>query len=261
MPQSTQVSSGSPSIHALSSIDDGAESSTQPHTPSSISSPMDRSALLLGYLVPSNRPALLAISKALEEGSAYQSSFITEIEFRECANTPCFELALGGLPEDVSWRIGRGCNGVPNRAVDFLLITNDSSIASVHASFGWIVQKPGLFLMVLNNERLTCTVNGRDFSHGDQIIPPENTILIGDCAFTLLFEPRAQAVEIFFQTELRNHVLRLLQLRAPGEISNHVARATSPQGRLARTSSADIREEIKNIPEHDDISRSRKRLF
>lgn len=95
----------------------------------SILSPIDRSALLLAHLVPSNRPARLAISKAREEGSTYHANFITEIEYRGCHNTPCFELALGGLPA-IEWRIGRGSDEFENDGVD------DEGIARVHASFG-----------------------------------------------------------------------------------------------------------------------------
>ncbi|EDU47813.1 predicted protein [Pyrenophora tritici-repentis Pt-1C-BFP] len=134
---------------------------------------------MLGHLVPVNRPALSAILKSREQGSKYHSDYITEIEY--CGDkTPCFELALGGLPEGVRWRIGRGCDGIEHAGVEFLLRTHDSGIAGVHASLGFSARDPGLFLMELNDQKLVCTVNGRDSCHGNQIIPLENTILIGD---------------------------------------------------------------------------------
>jgi hypothetical protein len=142
MSQNTEMHYNSPRLSTLIINSTETTTSTEPKTPlSSTFSPVDRSALPLGYLVPANRPALLAISKAREEGSEYHTNFITEVEFRECANTPSFELALGGLPEhpSVDWRIGRGRNGVENKGVEFLLITEDSNIACVHASFDFLV--------------------------------------------------------------------------------------------------------------------------
>jgi hypothetical protein len=137
------------------------------------------------------RVARLAILKAREHGSTYHSNFITEIEYRGCPNTPCFELALGGLLEherSVSWRIGTGCNDFENQRVDFLLLTDDDGIASVHASFGWTIHKPRLLLIILNKQHKIYTINSRKFSYSDYNILLENSIYIGECAFTLLFE-------------------------------------------------------------------------
>jgi hypothetical protein len=233
-------------------------SSTDSDTSLSGSSPLDRSALLLAHLVPCNRPARLAILKAREQGSTYHSNFITEIEYHGCLNTPCFELALGGLPEQsVGWRIGRGCNESENQGVDLLLLTDDDGIASVHASFGWTIHKPGLLLIILNKQHMTCTINGREFSFGDQNIPLENTILIGDCAFTLLFESRTCAAENFFQTELRNHVLRLIELR-DGEVDENATRTVVPET-LKRCRSTDHRKGLQEMVEDGVNARSRKR--
>jgi hypothetical protein len=227
-----------------------------PETPLSDSS-LDRSALLLAHLVPSNRQARLAISKAREQGSTYHCNFIKEIEYRGCLNTPCFELALGGLPEQehsVGWRIGTGCNEFENQGVDLLLLPDDNGIASIHASFGWTMHKPGLRLIMLNKQNKTCTINGHEFSYGDRNIPLENTILIGDCAFTLLFESRTCAAEDFFQAELQNHVLRLIELHK-AKYSGDTALTVTPKT-LKRSRSMIYREEV---PEDEDDTRFQKR--
>jgi hypothetical protein len=236
-------------------IDQETASSVDSDT--ALSSPMDRSSLPLAHLVPSNSPARLAISRAREEGSTYHSNFITNIEYRGCPSTPCFELALGGLPEHsgVSWRIGRGCNEFEHKGVDFLLVTDDDGIATRHASFGWTVYGPGLRLIVLNKEHKICTINGRDFNYGNLDIPLENTILIGDCAFTLLFTPRTCAVEALFQSELRKCVLRLIELEGGEEIDN-AALIILPRNKQKRCRSVDCAE---GMSEDDGDARFRKR--
>jgi hypothetical protein len=233
-------------------------SSTEPRTPLSDFSPVDRSALPLAYLVPSNNPARSAISKAREEGSTYHASFITEINHRGCSNTLCYELALGGLP-GVSWSIGRGSNELDHKGVDFLLVTEDDSIASVHASFGWTTHKPDLLLIILNEQHKTCTINGCEFGYGHQKIPSKNTILIGDCAFTLLFIRRPWAAETLFQAELRNHVLRLLELERINDIEEP-ADTVSPKKDLKRSRSVDNIDDSQPILDHEDDYRPCKKF-
>tara|TARA_R110002003_G_scaffold572_9_gene20533 strand:+ start:2034 stop:2840 length:807 start_codon:yes stop_codon:yes gene_type:complete len=207
--------------YSYSESSDSSElSSAAPDTASYQSlSPINHNFLPLACLIPSNRSARTAIDNTFREGSVYHSNFISHVNYRGCANTPCFELALGGLPEhsDLGWRIGRGSEDLENHGVDLLLATDDDSIARVHARFGWTVHQPNLLLIILNDQNKLCTINGRDFGKGCQCIPPENTILIGDCAFTLLFTHRKQAEEAYFQIELRNHVLRLQELRRKGD--------------------------------------------
>lgn len=245
-----------PKLVRCSSTEQDTASST-PSTRSSVPSPIHRSALLLAYLVPSNRPARSAIFRAREEGSTYHSNFITEIEHRGCPGTPCFELALGGLP-DVSWRIGRGCNKLKDKGVDLLLVTDDDGIASVHASFGWTIHKPDLLLIILNEQQKACTINGREFCFGDQIIPSENTILIGDCAFTLLFTQRTGAAEVLFQIESRKHVLRLLELKG-SESTESVVVAPSPKKNLKRSWDADDCENVQKVTDDEADIRPYKR--
>jgi hypothetical protein len=238
-----------------SPIDQDTTGSTK--SDATLFSPMDRSALPLAHLVPSNSPARLAILRAREEGSTYHSNFITNIEYRGCPNTPCFELALGGLPEHsgISWRIGRGCHEFEHKGVDLLLVTDDDGIATTHASFGWTVYEPGLRLIVLNEEHKMCTINGRDFSCGNLDIPLENTILIGDCAFTLLFTPRTRAAEDFFQTELQAYILRLIELQGGEEIDN-AAPTILPRNKRKRCRSVDC---TGATSEDSDDSRFRKK--
>jgi hypothetical protein len=245
-----------PNLGRCSSIEQDTASSTEPSTPSSVSSPIDRSALLLAYLVPSNRPARSAILRAREEGSTYHANFITEIKHRGCPNTPCFELALGGLP-GVSWRIGRGCNKLKDKGVDLLLVTDDDGIASVHASFGWTIHKPDLLLIIVNEQHKACTINGREFCFGDQTIPSENTILIGDCAFTLLFTPRTGAAEALFQTESRKHVLRLLELRGRENTESVVV---APKKNLKRSCGVNDGKNLQEIQDDEEDIRSYKRV-
>lgn len=220
-------------------------------------SPIDRSALPVAYLVPSNRPALLAISKTREEGSTYHRNFVAEIRYRGCPTTPCFELALGGLP-GVEWRIGKGADEFENNGVDLLLVTDDEDIASVHASFGWTIPEPGLRLIILNEKHKRCTINGHDFSYGNQAIPPKNTILIGDCAFTLLFTPRTCAAETVFQTELRNYVLRLIELHG-SEGTEDSALTNLTNNDLKRGRSVDHEEDVQGAFENKDDPRFHKR--
>jgi hypothetical protein len=258
MPQSTQAHYDSPKMSRYSSIEQGTVNSTENGSPLSYSSPIDHSALPLAYLVPSNRPARSAISKARQEQSTYHSNFITEIEYGGCPSTLCFELALGGLP-GVSWRIGRGCNELEDKGVDLLLVTDDDSIASIHASFGWTIHTHDLLLIILNKQHKPCTINGREFSYGHEPIPLENTILIGDCAFSLLFTPRTRAAETLFQDELRNHVLRLLELK---EVEDMKARTVSLNIEKRRRSVDDVddSEELHEISHDEDAFRSRKRV-
>jgi hypothetical protein len=108
--------------------------------------------------------------------------------------------------------------------------------------------------MILNKQYKTCTINGREFSYGDHNIPLENTIHIGECAFTLLFESRTCAAENFFQTELQNHVLRLIELQE-GKDDEDTALAVMPET-LKRSRNMDYREEV---PEDEYDTRFRKR--
>jgi hypothetical protein len=227
-------------------------SSNLSDTPLSISSPLSRHALPLACLVPSNRAAHLAILKAREEGSIYQTNFITEVEYRGYPHTPCFELALGGLPEhSVGWRIGRGCS------VDLLLVTADDGIDDVHASFGWNVHKPGLLLSILNKQQKWCTINGRDFSEGSESIPLQNTILIGDCAFTLLFKTRTRAAEVFFQAELHKHVTRLIALRSFGNSEDVVC--AEPGSKHERTTDQSAVYSVEPEERAENLAERRRR--
>jgi hypothetical protein len=204
----------SPKLGSMTRIGSNTPSSTESDSSLSTSSLVDYHSLPLAYLVPSNRPACSAILNAHEGRSTYHSKFVTEIEYRGYPYTPCFELALGGLSkQEVGWRIGTGCTDHENEGVELLLVTTDDAIASVHASFGWTIHKPGLLLTILNQQQKSCTINGREFSEGSESIPLENTILIGDCAFTLLFKPRTRVVEGIFQTELQKYVARLISMR------------------------------------------------
>ncbi|KAH8706089.1 hypothetical protein GQ44DRAFT_555896, partial [Phaeosphaeriaceae sp. PMI808] len=137
--------------------------------------------LLFARLIPSNWPARAAIANAREAGSVYHSSFITDTEYRGDPHTPCFYLALGGLPDhlDVGWRIGRGYKSTEGDKVDPLLNTDDEDIAVLHARFGWTDQSPSFSLIIMSEQHNLCTSNGRDFSTGSRHIPFRNTVLIG----------------------------------------------------------------------------------
>lgn len=201
-------------------------------------SPLDRSALVLAHLVPSNHPARSAILRARDEGSVYHSGFIVETEYRGHTNTPCYQLALGGLPQHcIGWRIGCNnteSNGRDDEDVEFLLGTDDSGIASCHATFGWSTQVNGLLLKAMNNQHEYCTINGRDFRSGSQHIPLDNTILLGDCAFTLIFESRTIREETVFQACLRSQILRLFALQGVDVISTTNAPSVRRKRRLKR---------------------------
>jgi hypothetical protein len=138
---------------------------------------------VIARLIPTNQLARLAVANACGYRSPYHSSFITKTEFRGDIEH-CFQLSLSGLPE-FSWRIGKGYRWERNLGVDLLLDDADYyGVACCHALLIWDRGGAG-FILATGSTR--CTINGEDFTNGGRIIPLNNTITLGECAFTLQY--------------------------------------------------------------------------
>jgi hypothetical protein len=104
------------------------------------------------------------------------------------------------LPEfpNLGWRIGRGCASFGNRGVDFLLCKEDEEdednsedrVTNIHARFNWVKGAGGFFIIADNNERRKVILDGEIVRADQRPIQFENTIIIGECLFTLRYESR-----------------------------------------------------------------------
>ncbi|KAK7178009.1 hypothetical protein PSPO01_15946 [Paraphaeosphaeria sporulosa] len=181
-------------------------STTEPDTPDSQNDPPCPDRYTFARLIPTNRPARLALQRTLEQGSSFHKSFIGRIAFRD-EKVLCFEISLHRLPEfpHIGWRIGKGRDNLPNRGVDFLLCDTDGhdNIAGIHARLGWIKGISGFFLTADNKRGRRCTINGDDFANDRRSIPFRSTITLGECAFTLRYVMRDIEEENQFQVELK----------------------------------------------------------
>lgn len=154
------------------------------------------------HLIPSNALACSAIVRTAKGASEFHITFIKQIDYRQQPSV-CFELALNNLPEHpgIGWCISKGHEDKDSLGFDLLLVAMNDSLAGVHVRFVWTPGVTGFFLMIHNQRRKYCTINGDDFSiYGQKwLIPLKNTILLGDCAFTLQYVQRDPAAEENFQ--------------------------------------------------------------
>lgn len=195
--------------------------STEPNTPEPIS---DTS---FAKLLPLNRLARSAIDATARKGSEYHQKFIGETVLD---NKPinCFVLSLDNLPcfAHIGWRIGRGRDSLKNRGVDLFLCLNDQTddgVGGIHARFNWIRGASGFFLIADNKSGKKVMMDGEIFGPDQRLVQPKNTIMIGECVFTLQYTTRDSDEEEQFQVELRQFFRRCygekypLILPTPGE--------------------------------------------
>ncbi|KAJ5741077.1 kinase-like domain-containing protein [Penicillium malachiteum] len=175
--------------------------STEPNTPE----PSNDTSF--AKLLPLNRLARLAIDSTARSGSQYHEKFIGEAIFD---NKPvnCFVLSLHNIPHfpHIGWRIGQGRDLLKYRGVDLHLCLNnqkDTGVAGLHARFNWVKGASGFFLIADNKGGKKVTMDGEPFGTDRRLIQPKNTIIIGECVFTLQYTYRSSDEEEQFQTELR----------------------------------------------------------
>ncbi|KAF2275503.1 kinase-like protein [Westerdykella ornata] len=193
-------------------------STTEPNTPESVPDLKTPSDWVFARLIPTNRPAQAAIEKTFALNSSHHSQFIAETEFRD-KRALCFELSLRVLPEypQIGWRIGKGRADLGNnRGVDLLLHgAGGDDVAGQHARLNWVKGAAGFFLIASNRRGKRCTMNGDDFTHDRRVIPFKNTIMLGECAFTLQYVVREPKEEDRFQVELKEFCSSVLQDKNP----------------------------------------------
>ncbi|KAJ6024773.1 kinase-like domain-containing protein [Penicillium herquei] len=175
--------------------------STEPNTPE----PSNDTSF--AKLLPLNRLARLAIDTTARSGSQYHEKFIGETIFD---NKPinCFVLSLHNIPHfpHIGWRIGQGRDSLKYRGVDLhLSLKNqkETGVAGLHARLNWVKGASGFFLIADNKAGKKVTMDGEPFGTDRRLIQPKNTIMIGECVFTLQYTHRTSDEEEQFQTELR----------------------------------------------------------
>lgn len=163
-------------------------------------------------LIPMNAVARSAIQATARSGSPYHQQFIDETIVGDRV-TKCFTLSLGNLPQfaQIGWRIGRGRDSLNNSGVDLLLTIEDrcidedsgeSRIAGIHARFNWIKGAGGFFLIADNKKGEPVMMDGEIYRHDQRSIQLKNSIMIGECVFTLRYFSRTPEEEEQFQVEL-----------------------------------------------------------
>ncbi|KAJ5377686.1 kinase-like domain-containing protein [Penicillium cataractarum] len=163
-------------------------------------------------LVPMNAVARSAIEATSRSGSAYHQQFIGQT-FVGDRVTKCFTLSLGRLPEfaHIGWRIGRGRDTLKNRGVDLLLTIEDrridqdsdeNRVAGIHARLNWVKGAGGFFLIADNGRGEPVMMDGEIYRNNQRSIQLKNSIMIGECVFTLRYYPRNPEEDEQFQVEL-----------------------------------------------------------
>jgi hypothetical protein len=120
---------------------------------------------------------------------------------------------LGTLPEfaQIGWRTGRGRDGLKNRGVDLLLTIEDlrvdqdseeNRISGIHARLNWVKGAGGFFLIADNKRGETVMLDGEIYRNAQRSIQLKNSIMIGECVFTLRYFRRTTEEEEQFQVEL-----------------------------------------------------------
>lgn len=129
-----------------------------------------------------------------------------------------FVFALGTLPEfaPLGWRLGKGRPASRNHAVDILLLADpDDNVAGVHCRFAWSKGGGGFFVIADNLRGARVNLNGESLRRDQRLVPFRNTIQVGECFFTIVFEKRTKAQEELFQGELLNYYRIVLGESAP----------------------------------------------
>jgi hypothetical protein len=159
-----------------------------------------------------NRTARLAVDATTLSNSEYHQQFISET-ISDNKVTKYFNLSLDILPEfaHLGWRIGRGRGSLKNRGVDLLLCIDEDEgdrssgedrVAGIHARFNWVKGAGGFFLIADNKKGKKVMMDGEIFRADQRLIQPKNTIMIGECVFTLRYVNRTPDGDDQFQVEL-----------------------------------------------------------
>lgn len=161
-------------------------------------------------LVPMNAVARSAIEATARSGSAYHKQFIGQTVVGDKV-TKCFTFSLGRLPEcaQIGWRVGSGHDALKNRGVDLLLTiearrvdhdSDENRVAGIHARLNWVKGAGGFFLISDNGEAVM--MDGEIYRNDQRPIQPKNSIMIGECVFTLRYFARTPEEHEQFQVEL-----------------------------------------------------------
>ncbi|KAJ5291489.1 kinase-like domain-containing protein [Penicillium angulare] len=174
---------------------------------------------------------LLAIDKTAQSGSDYHRKFIGET-ILDNKPTNCFVLSLKNLPlfAHIGWRVGKGRESLQHRGVDLLLCLDqqDDGAAGIHARFNWVKGASGFFLIADNKSGKKVLMDGEIFGQDQRLIHRKNTIMIGECIFTLQYSIRDSVKEEQFQLDLRHLFRRChgeqhpLILPTPGENDSRI---------------------------------------
>lgn len=181
---------------------------TEPSTPEPLPDDVGRFAIL----IPMDKNARSALDATARSTSEYHQQFISETIY-DNKITKCFNLSLHTLPEfaQLGWRIGRGRESLKNRGVDLLLHVeesvddrnpDDDQVAGIHARFNWVKGAGGFFLIADNKKGKRVMMDGEFFRTDQRLIQPKNTIMIGQCVFTLRYVNRDPQEDDQFQVEL-----------------------------------------------------------
>lgn len=181
---------------------------TEPNTPEPSPDDINHFATL----IPMNRIARSALDATAQSNSAYHQQFIGEI-ICDSKPTNCFKLSLGTLPEfaRLGWRIGKGRDMLRNRGVDLLLTIDEHEndrnseqdrVAGIHARLNWVKGAGGFFIIADNKKGKGVMMDGEIFRTDQRLIQPKNTIMIGECVFTLQYVARSPAEDDQFHVEL-----------------------------------------------------------
>lgn len=182
--------------------------STEPNTPEPLPDDDGRFAML----IPMNGIARSAVNATARLDSEYHRQFISET-VSDNKIIKYFNLSLSTLPEfaQLGWRIGRGRESLKNRGVDLLLHieegesdrnSEDDRIAGIHARFNWVKGAGGFFLIADNKKGKKVMMDGEIFRADQRLIQRKNTIMIGECVFTLRYVERTAEEDDQFQVEL-----------------------------------------------------------
>jgi len=198
----------SPHLPALPAWDLNFSCDTVPNTPLP-DSEFDTN-IEFATLVPLNKRAKTAVQYAAQHASSFHRSFI---QHRSINGKPvsCFVFALGHLPDhpNLGWRIGRGRKNLDNHGVELLLggMAREDDVHGIHARFHFHKQAGGFFVSNDHHDSDSVLLVGQPVT-GRRVIPKENTILLGECAFTLRYTSFSTEEEESYELELRRFMAR-----------------------------------------------------
>ncbi|KAH6670391.1 kinase-like domain-containing protein [Halenospora varia] len=173
-------------------------------------------------LLPQNRfarEAFRRLARTQNDVFQHHKQFI-QLDEREdiddADREDCFILSLGLLPEfpALGWRVGRGRANRPNHGVD-ILIHEGEDLAGVHCRFCWVRGGGGFFIVADNLRGVPVILNGETLRQTQRLLPYRNSIILGECNFSVQFKMRSRDEEDQFQVELSAFYSRVLRESVP----------------------------------------------